>query len=120
MGASAHQLSAEDLLLCTGPSVGWLPPPLRSVVQWPRAHFPSLLSSEWFNLRAQLPFMSQAASLLPLISEAADPLPLVGPALLSPAQEVQLIVTDFQSRLESPGAPSAGSASSKSYSNKIN
>lgn len=119
MGASAHQLPAEDLLLRTGPSVGWLPP-LRSVVQWPRAHFPSLLSSEWFNLRAQLPFMSQAASLLPLISEAADPLPLVGPALLSPDQEVQLIVTDFQSRLESPGAPSAGSASSKSYSNKIN
>lgn len=103
-GCWACQLSAEDLLLCTGPSVGWHgPPPPSSVVQWPRAHFPSLLSSEWFNLRAQLPFMSQAASQLPLISGSCPiHCRLSGPALLSPDQEVQLIVTDFQSRLESP------------------
>ena len=56
----------------------------------PLAHFCSLLSREWFNLRVLLPFMSQAASLLPLISKAAqNQVLLVGPASLSLDQEAQ-------------------------------
>lgn len=58
-------------------------PLLRSVAhRRPPAHFPSLLSCEWFNLPVLLPFMSQAASLLPLISEVAQTRALlVGPPL---------------------------------------